>query len=315
MKKHVNFDNGDRYFGDVNAEGLPHGQGKMDYNLNGYYGDYEGEWRDGKRCGKGRFYRLSKGGGARHTYEYDGEWLDDKEHGQGKQTRSDEHGLHLSTITEVYTGGFKEGKRHGHGTIEKDGYDGSFACGKEYLEGDFVDGKLTGHVVHKMVNGDVCEWQDGYREGIGTYTFQNGVKFTALWQKGDLDFDTIELEGGKKALFLMVSEAHHGFDYSQAIRCLMIAQKGVLPYNEAMILYNGDFHINSESANINIKNVTDDSVTYVVRDVFLKTKGDIVETIKRGETKNYKHETENTARIYDEDYEYTCGSQLIVSCR
>ena len=61
MKKHVNFDNGDRYFGEVNAEGLPHGQGKMDYNLNGYYGDYEGEWRDGKRCGKGRFYRLVKG--------------------------------------------------------------------------------------------------------------------------------------------------------------------------------------------------------------------------------------------------------------
>lgn len=315
MKKHIDFENGDRYFGEVNAEGLPHGQGKMDYKLNGYYGDYEGEWRDGKRCGKGRFYRFSKGGGASHSYEYNGEWLDDKENGQGVAINRDEKGLHLSTITTKYVGGFKDGKRHGHGKIEKDGYDGSFAYGKEYFEGEFVEGKLAGHCIHKMVNGDVCEWENGYCSGIGTYTFANGVKFTALWQNGNLDFDTIELEGGKKALLLMVAESTHGFDYSHSIRCLIIAKKGVQPYNEAMILYNDDFHINSESANIEIKDVTDDSVTYVVKSKFLDVKNDIVETIKRGETKNYKDERRCTATIYDEDYDYTTGNQLIVSCK
>lgn len=315
MKKHIDFENGDRYFGEVNAKGQPHGQGNMDYKLNGYYGEYEGEWRDGKRCGKGRYYQFSKGGGASHIYEYKGEWLDDKENGQGIAINSDERGLHLSTITTKYEGGFKDGKRHGHGKIEKDGYDGSFAYGKEYFEGEFVEGKLAGHCIHKMVNGDVCEWENGYCSGIGTYTFANGVKFTALWQNGNLDFDTIELEGGKKALLLMVAESTHGFDYSHSIRCLIIAKKGVQPYNEAMILYNDDFHINSESANIEIKDVTDDSVTYVVKSKFLDVKNDIVETIKRGETKNYKDERRCTATIYDEDYDYTTGNQLIVSCK
>lgn len=313
--KHIDFENGDHYEGDINENGQPHGNGYMSYKLNGYIGEYEGEWRDGKRCGKGKYEQYSMGGGASHSYRYEGEWLDDKEHGQGKQTKSDQRGVHLSTITEVYTGGFKEGKRHGHGTIVKDGYDGNFSRGKEYFEGEFEEGRLTGHCIHKMVNGDVCEFQDGYCNGIGTYTFKNGTRFTALWQKGNLDFDTIELEGGKKEVFLMVSESHHGFGYSEAVRCLIIAQKGKNYYNEAVILYNGDFHIDSSYAYLEIKEVTDEGVTYVVKAGFTDGKDDLIETIKRGETKRYEEETEHTGRMYDDDFTYTSGSQLIISCK
>lgn len=313
--KHIDFKNGDHYEGEVNAQGQPHGKGYMSYKLNGYIGEYEGEWRNGKRCGKGKYKQYSMGGGARHGYTYEGEWLDDKEHGQGKAINDDERGLHLSTITTIYTGGFKEGKRHGHGKIEKDGYDGNFAKGKEYFEGEFVDGKLSGPCVHTMVNGDKCEFPEGYCNGIGTYTFKNGVKFTALWAHGDLDFDTIELEGGKKALFLMVSEGHHGFGYSEAVRCLFIAKKGTLYYNEGVVLYNGDFHINSDNANLEVLEVTDDSATYIVKNAFIKGEGTLTETIKRGETKRYEVEYEHTGRMYDDDFEYTSGSQLIISCK
>ena len=113
----------------------------------------------------------------------------------------------------------------------------------------------------------------------------------------------------------MVSEGHHGFGYSEAVRCLFIAQKGTLYYNEGVVLYNGDFHINSDSANLEVLEVTDDSATYIVKNAFIKGEGTLTETIKRGETKRYEVEYEHTGRMYDDDFEYTSGSQLIISCK
>lgn len=347
FKKHDNlikFKNGSCYDGELNDHGMPHGKGYMvspsptgsgrhdryegefkngkkdgfgymDYELNGYVAEYEGEWKDDKRCGKGSYKRYSMGGGASHRYKYEGEWLNDMEHGEGTQTISDEHGLHLSTITEVYTGGFKEGKRHGHGVIVKDGYDGNFAKGKETFEGEFEEGRLVGPCVHKLVNGDVCEFLEGYCSGKCIYTFANGTRFTALWKDGNIDFDTIEFEDGKNPILLMVAESHHGFDYSEAVRCIIIAKEGKNYYNEAMVLYNGDFHINSDYAYLEIKKITDDSVTYVVKSGFTDENKAFTETIKRGERKSYEEETEHTGRMYDDDFTYTSGSQLIIYCK
>ena len=126
----IRFKNGDVYKGQVNQDGQPHGRGVMDYNLNGYYATYEGMWENGERSGKGHYYKFSKGGGARHSYDYDGEWLHDLQEGKGVETISDERGIHLSTVREVYKGGFKEGKRHGHGVIVKDNFTGSFSDGQ-----------------------------------------------------------------------------------------------------------------------------------------------------------------------------------------
>lgn len=342
--KTIKFEDGSRYEGEVNESGQPHGKGHlvsnsptgcgrkdhyqgefkngkkdgyghMKYELNGYIAEYKGEWHDDMRCGKGKYSRMSMGGGARHCYEYDGEWLDDKEHGQGVSINSDEKGIHLSTIMEKYTGGFANGQRHGHGKIERDGYDGNFSDGKEYFEGEFVEGKLSGHCVHTMVNGDICEFQDGYCNGIGTYTFKNGVRFTALWQNGKLDFDTVEMEGDKSALLLWVSESHHGFGCSESLSCVMVAKKGMQRYNEAMIVINWDYHINSKDACLEITKVTDDSVTYVVKPYFLEGNDSITDTIKRGERKDYKNEIEHTGRMYDEEFEYTSGSELLIICR
>ena len=347
FKKHDNlikFKNGSCYDGELNDHGMPHGKGYMvspsptgsgrhdryegefkngkkdgfgymDYELNGYVAEYEGEWKDNKRCGKGSYKRYSMGGGASHTYKYEGEWLNDMEHGEGTQTISDEHGIHLSTITEVYTGGFKEGKRHGHGVIVKDGYDGNFAKGKETFEGEFEEGRLVGPCVHKLVNGDICEFLEGYCSGKCIYTFANGTRFTALWKDGNIDFDTVEFEDGKNPILLMVAESHHGFGYSEAVRCIIIAKEGKNYYNEAMVLYNGDFHINSDYAYLEIKKITDDSVTYVVKSGFTDENKAFTETIKRGERKSYEEETEHTGRMYDDDFTYTSGSQLIICCK
>ena len=151
---------------------------------------------------------------------------------------------------------------HGHGVIVKDGYDGNFAKGTETFEGEFVEGRLVGPCVHKMVNGDVCEFLEGYCSGKGIYTFADGTKFTALWKDGNIDFDTIEFEGfeGKQPLLLMVTESHHGFGYSEAIRCIIIPKKGKNYYNEAMVLYNGDFHINSDYAYLEVTEIDRKSV-------------------------------------------------------
>lgn len=346
IEKIIDFEDGSHYEGEVNAQGQPHGLGYMEspsptgtgrkdryegefkdgkkngvgymsYELNGATAEYEGEWRDDKRCGRGKYKYYTLGGGARHGYKYEGEWLDDKEHGYGISVNDDQRGPHLSTISEKYEGEFKDGKRNGHGKIEKDGYDGSFANGKIYFEGEFLDGKKSGKGKETLVNGNTYEGEffSGLRHGFGTYTFANGMKFTALWDHDNLNFSTFELEGKRNEIVLMVSESHHGFGYSESISCLIIAKKGKQPYNKAVLFYNWDFHINSENANLEILDVTGDSVTYVVKNAFLEGNNDIVETIKRGETKNYKNEVEHTGRMYDEDFEYTSGSQLIISCK
>ena len=96
--KTIQYKNGNSYKGDVDAEGLPHGYGCMDYKLNGCCGKYKGQWEHGKRSGTGHYYEFTKAG-ARHTCDYEGEWLNDMEHGQGVATKSDEKGVHLALVT------------------------------------------------------------------------------------------------------------------------------------------------------------------------------------------------------------------------
>lgn len=345
-KKQIDFKDGSHYEGEVNEMGQPHGKGYLDspsdtgcgrrdryegefkngkkegfgyisYELNGANAEYEGEWHDDKRCGHGKYKYYTMGGGAHYGYRYEGEWLDDKENGNGISVNDDEQGVHLSTVSERYEGGFKDGKRHGHGKIEKDGFDGSFASGKIYIEGDFDEGLMTGKGKEILANGNVYdgEFLKGNHHGKGTYTFANGMKFNALWDHGRIDLNTFKLEGKQEGPVLLVSESYQGFGYSESISCLIIAKKGIMPYNEAVVFYNWNYQIDAAYAYIEIKDVTDDSVTYVVKSGFLDGNESIVETIKSGETKNYLHEEEHTGRMYDDDFEYTTSSQLIVRCK
>ena len=316
MRKVIKFKNGDRYNGEVNAEGQPQGSGHMDYNLNGYYAEYDGQWKDGKRCGKGHYYRFSKGGGARHSYDYKGEWLDDKEHGQGVSKECDEIGVHMSSVTEQYTGGFYEGKRHGHGMVVVDNFDGNFTNGKNRFEGEFVDGKMTGHGVWHYANGDSFEGEfvNGYRNGHGIYTFASGIRFEGEWKDNHFDIDSYQADSSHKTPSLLVTEHHHGFDYSYSGTFLLVVEEGTMCYeNAAVIEKDNSFQMSKGS--LKIIEVTSDSVTYEVKSDFAPGYKSFNDTIRRGESKEYQNSKDCVATIYDEDYDYSIESRLYVTCR
>ena len=238
----IEFENGDSYMGDVDEDGLPHGSGHMDYELNGYYASYDGLWKHGKRCGKGHYHKFSKGGGASHSYDYNGEWLDDK----------DETGVHLSTVSEIYTGAFREGKRHGHGVIVRDSFDGRFTDGKDRFEGEFEDGRTVGHGVWEYANGARFEGEFsdyGNKNGHGIYTFANGRKFEGDWIDDSLDTDSIKSDG--KTPVLLVTEHHQGMDYNYTGRFLLFPERGMNLYENAATLRR-DSSFDMEDAGIEI---------------------------------------------------------------
>lgn len=311
--KKITFENGDKYNGDVNAEGQPHGIGHIDYEMNGYDATYDGEWKDGKRCGRGHYHKESRGP-RKYVDDYKGEWLDDKEHGYGIAFSSEEKGAHLSTVTTTYKGSFREGKRHGHGILIMDNFDGSFRNGQDYIEGEFVDDGLRGHAVCEYANGDTFEGEfKGGKNGHGIYTFANGLKFEGNWEHDKLDIDSIKADPSLKTPILLITEHHSGFDYNDTGTFLLAAEKGSICYeNAALISKDSSFNMKST---FNIIEVTDDSVTYEVKRDFVRGSDGFNDTIRRGETKKYENSHNATATIYGDDYDYTIESLLVVTCR
>lgn len=306
----VSFDNGNHYRGDVNAEGQPHGSGHMDYKLNGYYGEYDGEWKNGMRCGKGHYHQFSKGG-RRYTSDYKGEWLDDKEHGQGVATESSEKGLHCATVTETYTGEFREGKRHGHGVVVSDNFDGNFTHGKNRFESDFEDDCAVGAGMWDYANGDHLEYD---ADGHGAYTFKSGLRFEGVWENGMLQTETIKIDTSLETPLLVVKEHHSGFDYNQTGTFLLPSTEvGYNYYADAMTI-SKDSSFNMKNSGINIMAITPDSVTIEVKAMFFADNTAQQVTIHRGESLQFKDSRRGSATIYDEDYDYTSEDSLEVKC-
>ena len=81
----------DKYYynGDVNSDGLPHGQGLAIYENNSYY---YGGWVNGVRSGNGTWFRFyigkknkSNAMGKYTEHSYSGEWADDLPNGNGAE--------------------------------------------------------------------------------------------------------------------------------------------------------------------------------------------------------------------------------------
>jgi hypothetical protein len=126
-------------------EGKKHGKGKCQYADRG---DYIGSWENGKRYGKG----VCNYSGFR----YKGEWKDDKPHGKGKIT---------SPERDTYLGNYEFGKRHGQGQC-------TYANGDVYT-GGWLNGKKHGNGVLVCANKDVYagRWEeDMYTEENGRWT-------------------------------------------------------------------------------------------------------------------------------------------------
>lgn len=63
------------------------------------------------------------------------------------------------------------------------------------------------------------------------------------------------------------------------------------------------------------KKVTLDSVTFEVKSDFAPDYKAFNDTIRRGETKKYENSHDAVATIYEEDYDYTIESSLVVTCK
>ncbi|CBZ35908.1 hypothetical protein, conserved [Leishmania donovani] len=108
--------------------GLPHGTGVISVpGIDGY--EYAGEFKDGKRSGKGRC-QFSNG------RVYEGDWREDEMNGTGTLCGAS----NVDNFTE-YTGGFQNGMRSGRQGrcvyVNGDVYEGSWAAGKRQGFGEW----------------------------------------------------------------------------------------------------------------------------------------------------------------------------------
>ena len=142
--------------------GFTQGHGVLQWFLNGKpNGRYEGEFRDGKRNGRGVITFAS---GAR----YEGEFRDDKFNGRG---------VYTSANGDRYDGEHRDDKLNGRGVITS-------ANGNRY-EGEFRDGKRNGRGVITFANGNRYEgeFRNGKPNGYGVFTFANAL-YRGQWVNG-----------------------------------------------------------------------------------------------------------------------------------
>ena len=155
-------------------------------------GVYAGEWKAGKREGRGRQTEAATGN------VYDGDWKDGKENGRGKYT--------VAVTGEVYEGEWEDGKREGifqittaRGRVGKAEYKAGvrvrrtvvnrrlFACLSIaiVLLALFLGiGPYGRSNRHTFENGDVYdgEWKWWMQHGNGTYTWANGDVYEGEWK-------------------------------------------------------------------------------------------------------------------------------------
>ena len=340
----VDFENGDHYEGELNSEGQPDGYGVMTYKKQPYhewmktsvsFDTYKGQWKDGKREGFGRMKYYMNGLGS---VEYSGEWHDDEPHGKGSFKK------YSSVTTETYTGEWKMGKRHGHGhyyehwdknTFPTTEYDGEWENDKEHgygtcsyaapysyspqdvYEGEWYEGKRQGMGTMHFKTGDVYEghWCIDYRDGHGKLTKADGSWIEGEWKNNQPVMETIVSSEVAEVPMLKLTVHRHGFDYSQTMTCMLKVKKGPKRLSD-MTYLSGDRFSGSpaDAPTITILDFDHDSVNYEVAGRYFDDFQPRQDTISRGETKEYEHETKETATIYDDDYDYTICARMTVVC-
>ena len=106
------------------------------------------------------------------TGKYVGEFKDGARHGQGTITFAD---------GSKYVGELEEGMFHGQGTV-------TWSDGDKYV-GKFVASQRHGYGISTFADGDkyVGEHEEGWLHGLGTYTFADGSKWVGTWEWGYLN--------------------------------------------------------------------------------------------------------------------------------
>ena len=129
-------------------------------------GIYEGQFKNGMRCGYGKFT-------GENGYFYEGNYNNDLPDGKGREETGD---------GSVYEGDFVNGKKTGKGRYIFG--EGNWK-GDKY-EGDFLDGKFHGKGKYFHSNGNIYEgdYVFGERTGKGRYTWPNGNVYDGDWLNG-----------------------------------------------------------------------------------------------------------------------------------
>lgn len=206
----------------------PDGFGVMVYTDNS---KYIGDFKSGKRSGKGRFLNLEGD-------IYEGDFYNDRMQGQGKLKRSNgtaykggfsnnfQHGEgvleYMGKV--VYSGSYVKGMKHGHGKLVMGGnvYVGDFntdlmdgngiytwADGKNY-NGGWKANKMHGFGTYKWADGKlyVGYFVDGIREGLGSFKWTDGREYKGGWSKGKMhgEGSYLYIDKGKKRNFVAIYE-------------------------------------------------------------------------------------------------------------
>ncbi|KAJ8257695.1 hypothetical protein GJAV_G00188700 [Gymnothorax javanicus] len=189
---------------------------------NGFF-RYEGEWKTGKKHGRGKLFMKDgsfyegefvngeiEGNGlrfwARSGDSYSGQFKSGELHGFGvMQYASGEkfegeycyglregHGFLLDKEGNTYEGSFHEDKKHGEGVM-------NYRNGDQY-EGDWLLDQRQGHGVMHFEDGSIYEgqWRNNLFNGQGTMIHCSGVVWEGLWINGSPSggASKIVIEGG-----------------------------------------------------------------------------------------------------------------------
>ena len=162
------------YEGESDENGLPHGQGVMDYpktELQEWCGFkvapkcYEGQWCHGVKSGKGKMLYFAEDMWSRISYT--GDWRDDKPEGTGRLCESFRD-VQARTLVDTYS-----------------------------YEGDFVAGLREGFGVETLRDKSSYAgyWKEDKKQGKGLMNTPDGKSLRGVWVDGYLDKSSCYLDG------------------------------------------------------------------------------------------------------------------------
>jgi len=145
-----------KYDGKKNKEGLPHGQGTLNWANNDFSFCYKGEFKDGIISGKGNLKRIKNINGK--TWIYEGNFIN------GFQV-SGTVSWEADGFACKYEGEFKDNKMTGKGVTKK------IPKNKDNMiiiyEGDYIDGSIVKGVWSVTVNGLIeAKYEGGFKNGV-----------------------------------------------------------------------------------------------------------------------------------------------------
>ena len=146
------------YFGEINSNNIPQGQGMLISSST----IYEGSWEEGRKKGFGRQVNI-------HQEVYVGNWDDGNKAGFGV----------LDKKGARYIGDWKDNKFHGSGVL----------ISEEFVyDGEWEDGLQHGFGEIAYSNGRVFtgEFYGGIIRGNGLIMYSNGKGYEAVWNNGEV---------------------------------------------------------------------------------------------------------------------------------